>query len=44
MELELEKYRDEEFAMPHRKMKKTARKMKPADVPAAAQYFGAQGK
>ena len=44
MELELEKYRDEEFDMPHRKMKKTARKMKPADVPAAALYFGAQGK
>ena len=44
MELELEKYRDEEFDMPHRKMKKTARKMKPADVPAAAHYYGAQGR
>ncbi len=44
MELELEKYRDEEFAMPHRKMKKTARKMRPADVPAAAHYYGAQDK
>ena len=44
MELELEKYTDEEFDMPHRKMKKTARKMKPADVPAAAHYYGAQGR
>lgn len=44
MELELEKYRDEGFKMPHRKMKKIVRKMKPADVPAAAHYFGAQGK
>jgi cytochrome c553 len=44
MELELEKYRDEDFKMPHRKMKKTVRKMKPADMPAAAQYYGAQGK
>jgi sulfide dehydrogenase cytochrome subunit len=44
LELELEKYRDEGFKMPHRKMNKIARKMKPADVPAAAQYFGAQSK
>jgi sulfide dehydrogenase cytochrome subunit len=44
MELELEKYRDEGFKMPHRKMKKTVRKMKDADLPAAANYFGAQGK
>jgi cytochrome subunit of sulfide dehydrogenase len=44
MELELEKYRDDGFKMPHRKMKKTVRKMKDADVPAAAHYFGAQGK
>lgn len=44
MELELEKYREEEFEMPHRKMKKIVRKMKPAEVPAASHYFGAQGK
>lgn len=44
MELELEKYRSGEFKMPHRKMKKAARDMKPAEVPAAARYFGAQGK
>ena len=42
MELELEKYREEEFPMPHRRMKKTARKMKPAELPAASQYFGSQ--
>ena len=44
MELELEKYRSKEFKMPHRKMKKAAQDMKPADVSAAARYFGAQGK
>ncbi len=42
MELELLKYRDDKFKMVHRKMKKAARDMKPADVPAAARYFGAQ--
>jgi cytochrome c553 len=42
MELELEKYRDENFLMPHRKMKKTARKMKEGTVPAAAHFYGAQ--
>lgn len=44
MELELLKYRDAKFKMPHRKMKKAARDMKPADVPAAAHYFGAQDR
>lgn len=44
MELELEKYRDDGFKMPHRKMKKTVRKMKEGDIPATAQYFGAQGR
>lgn len=44
MELELEKYRDDGFLMPHRKMKKTARKMKAGDLPAAAHYYGAQNK
>ncbi len=44
MELELLKYRDGKFKMPHRKMKKSAQDMKSADVPAAARYFGAQDK
>jgi sulfide dehydrogenase cytochrome subunit len=44
MELELAKYRSKEFKMPHRKMKKAAQDMKPADVSAAARYFGAQNK
>ncbi|MDP2810257.1 MAG: c-type cytochrome [Rhodocyclaceae bacterium] len=44
MELELEKYRSKEFKMPHRKMKKAAHEMKPADVSAAARYYGAQSK
>jgi len=44
LELELEKYRSKEFKMPHRKMKKAAQDMKPADVSAAARYFGAQSK
>lgn len=44
MELELLKYRDGKFKMPHRKMKKAAQDMKPADVTAAARYFGAQDK
>jgi len=44
MQLELEKYRDDGFKMPHRKMKKTVRKMPAGDVPAAAHYFGAQSK
>ena len=44
MELELLKYRDDKFKMPHRKMKKAARDMKPADVQPAARYFGAQDK
>ncbi len=44
MELELEKYRSMEFKMPHRKMKKAAQDMKPADLPAAARYYGAQAK
>ena len=44
MELELEKYRAEDFAMPHKKMNKVVRKMKPGEIPAAAHYFGAQSK
>lgn len=44
MELELEKYRSKEFKMPHRKMKKAAQEIKPAEISAAARYFGAQDK
>lgn len=44
MELELEKYRSNEFRMPHRKMRKSANSASPADAAAAARYFGAQGK
>lgn len=42
MALELEKYRDEGFEMPHRKMKKTARKLKPGEASAVSDYYGAQ--
>ena len=44
MELELEKYRDDGFQMTHRKMKKIIRKLKPDEVPAVSEYFGAQKK
>jgi cytochrome subunit of sulfide dehydrogenase len=44
MELELEKYRSNEFTMPHRKMKKAVHETRPADSAAAARYFGAQGR
>ncbi len=44
MALELEKYRDEEFLMTHRKMKKSARGLKESEVYPVADYFGAQGK
>jgi len=44
MELELEKYRGDLFKMPHRKMKKSARELKEADLSTAARYFGAQQK
>lgn len=44
MELELEKFRSKEFKMPHRKMSKAAQDMKPAEVPVAARYYGAQAK
>lgn len=42
MLLELEKYRDEGFDMPHRKMKKAARKLKPGEAAAVADYYGVQ--
>ncbi len=44
MELELEKYRDKDFTMPHRKMKKAVRARTPAEAAAAARYFAAQGR
>lgn len=44
MALELTKYRSGDFKMPHRKMRQAARNMKADAVPAAARYFGAQGK
>lgn len=44
MELELEKYRNKEFKMPHRKMKKAALELKPGDASPAARYFGAQDR
>lgn len=44
MALELEKYRETEFDMPHRKMKKTIRKLKPGEIHPVAEYYGAQSK
>lgn len=44
MELELMKYRDEQFKMTHQKMMKNARKLEAGDVEIAAKFFGAQGK
>lgn len=44
MEMEMEKYRSDLFRMPHRKMKRSAREMKEAEIPVAARYYGAQQK
>lgn len=44
LELELMKYRDENFKMTHQKMIKNARKMEAGDVEIAARYYGAQSK
>lgn len=44
MALELEKYRDDDFTMPHRRMNKTARRLTPGEVQPVADYFGAQGR
>jgi len=44
MALELEKYRDPEFRMTHRKMRKAARELKEGEVHPVAAYFGAQDK
>jgi sulfide dehydrogenase cytochrome subunit len=42
MELEMMKYRSNDFKMTHRKMKQAARDIKAADVALAARYYGAQ--
>jgi len=44
MELELMKYRDENFKMTHQKMTKNARKMEEGNVSTAAKFYGAQSK
>jgi sulfide dehydrogenase cytochrome subunit len=44
MELELMKYRDENFKMTHKRMIKYARMLEAGDVEIAAQYYGAQSK
>jgi hypothetical protein len=44
MALELEKYRNADFRMPHRKMRKAARDLKDGEVQPVAEYFGAQDK
>ena len=44
LEMELMKYRDESVAMPHKKMRNTAKKMEEGDVAAAAQYYARQQK
>ncbi|MBF0391953.1 MAG: c-type cytochrome [Alphaproteobacteria bacterium] len=42
MELELEKYRSPDLAMPHRQMGKAVDEVKPEDASAAVHWFGAQ--
>lgn len=44
MALELEKYRDPEFRMTHRKMLKAARALEVREVHPVAEYYGAQDK
>jgi len=44
LHLELDKYRDEAFLMPHKKMVKNARKMEEGDVGIAAKFYGSQSK
>jgi cytochrome c553 len=44
MALELEKYRNADFRMPHRKMRKAARDLEDGEVQPVAEYFGAQDK
>lgn len=44
LELEMSKYRSNEFAMPHRKMRKAARAVTAAEATAAVRFYAAQGK
>lgn len=44
MALELEKYRDPEFVMPHRRMNKTIDRLKASEVRPVADYYGAQSR
>lgn len=44
MALELEKYRDGAFEMPHRKMNKIVRKLNGGEIDAVSDYYGAQRK
>jgi cytochrome subunit of sulfide dehydrogenase len=44
LQLELEKYRSEEFKMTHQKMLKNARKLDAGDVATAAQFYAGQSK
>ena len=44
MELEMAKYRDDGFLMPHKKMKTNVRKLDDAGVDTAAQYYAGQNK
>lgn len=44
LELELMKYRDEGFRMPHQRMTRNVRRMEAGDVSTAAQFYGAQSQ
>jgi sulfide dehydrogenase cytochrome subunit len=44
LHLELEKYRTESAAMPHKKMRNNAKKLDPEGVEAAAKFYAAQPK
>jgi len=44
LELELLKYKDPAFKMTHKKMIRSVRRVKEADIAPAAQYYGAQSK
>jgi len=44
LDLELMKYRSDDFKMPHRKMKKAARALKAGESGPLSRYYGAQGK
>ncbi len=44
MELELMKYRDDGFTMPHKKMRGNALRLDAADLPTAAQHYSGQNR